>query len=115
MKHVRRFWLKVVIVSVAVQSVFCLQALAALAFGGCMVLGRFSFIAFYPHFMCVVFLCPDTMANYGLAGVGIERIGWPRYLGWLAAALPASFLYGIACVEAWRYIYRRKAHETRAA
>src|SRR5262245_44514669 len=113
-KYGRGFWLAVMAVSLGVHLIFCLQAFAALASGGFMVLGRFFYFIFYPQFMSMTFLCPDTMANYGLSG-GIEVIGWPRYSKWLAAAYPASLVYGLVCAEAWRYILGWRQYDKHAA
>jgi hypothetical protein len=118
LKYGRRFWLAVIALSIGVHLIFCLQAFAALASGGCMVLGRFFYFLFYPQFMSTVFLCPDTMAFYGFGdGIssGIELVGWPRYLKWLAAAYPASLIYGVVSAEAWRYIRRWREDERHAA
>ena len=112
-KYGRRFWLAAIALSIGVHFIFCGQAFAALASGGCMVLGSFFYFVFYPQFMSVIFLCPDTMAQYGFGG-GIELYGWPRYLKWLAAAYPASLVYGVISAEVWRYIGRR-AYDTHAA
>jgi hypothetical protein len=118
LKYGRSFWLAVVVWSLCVHLIFCLQAFAALASGGVMVLGNFFFFLFYPHFMSMVFLCPDTMFFYGFGdGISsqIELVGWPRYLTWLAAAYPASFIYGVVCAQAWRYIRRWREYERHAA
>ena len=113
LKYDRGFWLAVIALSIGVHLIFCLQAFAALASGGFMVLGRFFYLLFYPQFTSMIFLCPDTMANYGVGG--FEVIGWPRYLTWLAAAYPASFVYGLVCAEAWRYIRRWRQYDKHAA
>jgi len=114
LKYGRSFWLTAIVVSICVHVIFCLQAFATLASGGCMVLGRFFYFLFYPQFLSMILLCPDTMANYGFGG-GIELIGWPRYLKWLAAAYPASLVYGVVCAEAWRYIRRWREYDKNAA
>jgi hypothetical protein len=108
LKYGRRFWIAVIALSIGVHLIFCLQAFAALASGGFMVLGRFFGFVFYPQFMSMTFLCPDMMANHGVGG--FEVIGWSRYLTWLAAAYPASLVYGLVCAEGWRFIHRWRQH-----
>lgn len=104
----RNSWLTGLLAGISIHVVFCIQAFAALATGGCMVFGKFFEVVFYPQLMTTVFLCPDTMANYGF-NAGIGSVGWGRYLTWLAAAYPASLLYGLALVEAWRFVRHWRA------
>jgi hypothetical protein len=114
LKYGRSFWLAVIALSIGVHLIFCLQAFAALASGGLMVMGRFFDFIFYPQFLSMIFMCPDTMSNHGFSG-GIEVVGWPRYLRWLAAAYPASLVYGLVCTEAWRCIRRWRQYDKHAA
>jgi len=110
----RDFWFAVFVMSLCVHGVFCAQAFAALATGDCMVLGQFFAVLFYPQLMTTAVLCPDTMANYGFSG-GFESVGWPRYLKWLVAAYPASLVYSLVLVPAWRYIRTWRRHDKHAA
>jgi hypothetical protein len=114
-KYGRSFWLTVIALSICVHIVFCLQAFAALASGGCMALSRFFSFLFYPQLMFTVFLCPDTMADRFGGGGMFETIGWPTYLRWLGPAYPASFIYGVVLAEARRYIHRWRDFVRRAA
>jgi len=78
-----------------------------------MVLGSFFYFIFYTHFVSMVLLCPDTMAFYGFGG-GISHIGWAHYLKWLAAAYPASLIYGVLCADAWRHFRCWRGRDKRA-
>jgi hypothetical protein len=71
------------------------------------------YYVFYPQFMCLIFLYPDSTADYGFLD-GFDVIGWPRYLKWLAGGYPASFVYGVVFIEAWRYI-RQWRHDGKDA
>ena len=106
----RDFWFAVFIASICIHGAFCVQAFAALATGGYMVLAGFFAVIFYPQIMSMIILCPDMMAFHGIGG-GVDVISWPQYLSRLAAAYPGSFIYGLVCVEIWRYIRRWRQHE----
>jgi hypothetical protein len=108
--HDRKFWWKAVLVSIAVHSGFCLQALSVAAEGGMARSPGFLFL-FGPHFMLMFFLPPPDPFSWSGGAVSVD---WLRFAGKLLVAYPASLLYGCIVSALWYFVRSRPRHANTA-
>jgi hypothetical protein len=103
----RRFWRIAIRASVPIHGAFCLQALMALPRGS-LLHGWFGkslwrFAIFFPQAMLMSFLPPKWPELS-------PEADWPRVVGKLAVAYPASLAYDMVLGAIWLFCARAKAN-----
>src|SRR5258708_4315837 len=103
MSQKKQFWLVAFLTSVFVHAVFCVQAASVADQGGLINSGiPFFPVFFLPHTVLIYFLPPcDPFSYHG----GILEIDRWCFAGKLAAAYPASLMYGIVLAAGVCFIW----------
>jgi len=106
MSHKRQFWFSAILISIFVHVIFCLQAASVADQGGLINSSKPLFpIFFFPHTVLVYFLPPcDPFPYHG----GVLEVDRWCFAGKLAAAYPASLLYGVVLAASVSFIRKRK-------
>ena len=105
MKRDKEFWLFTLGASIAIHTVFCVQAYSAVPRGG-MVSSDGFMLLFFPHYMLMYFFPPAWPLD---SSGDIVSVDWLRFVGKLLGAYPASLVYGWILSLLWYSLFRRKA------